>query len=407
MTALIIACIYGGVSLANSLNDQYNNKNLKLIMDETSESEGFCLTDYVSQLSYSGIQSLYKDACVSIQVNSISGSWLGSGVCVASKGYSMNESFVLEGGSYIVTNYHVIETYYDYIGTEITVYPNEYSNSERFGVQLSYSAELLWSDSYLDLAIIYVEQNIDWVQMKDRSVEGSDKLRQNENAFVIGTPQSLSYQNTITRGTIASTELTYSYTVERLYFTEVMSNIYEDVIPIQISIMGGNSGGGLFDSSGYLVGLPTLGTQNSQSSSAVNYAVPIYPITVVIDEIIASNEDDQRAQITSLDDLDFVVIDSKESSIMIREFDAKNVYFYGSYYSRTTTLNFSDEGLKIIKAGTLSELSEGEIIKSAQFNEKSYNLSSRNDLIYLLLKCKTGDMLRFQLNDDTFKEVIL
>ena len=412
MLAIFAICIYAGVNFAQSINQKYNEQDLKIVIDETSESEGFCLTDYVNKysLSYSGIQSLYKDACVSIEVDSLAGSWLGSGVCVASNGYSYGENLIVEGGSYIVTNYHVIESFYSYYDVEIKVYPNDYLNTERYGHEACYDAEILWADSYIDMALLHIEENIDWVEIKDRSINSDTPLQANENAFVIGTPQSLSYQNTVTTGVINSSELKYSYTVQSSYFTSVMSNIYEDVIPMQISIMGGNSGGGLFDSNGYLVGLPTLGSNNSQSKNAVNYAIPIYPLTLVLDRLVVFNEGENESEdeihIVSIDNLDFVVIDKKESEIMTTQFRAPTVYFYGYTYIKAG-LEFSENGLMVINKAESSQMQTGDVIVSVTLNEKVFELADRNDLIYVLLETESGDMLDFKLKSGSNIQVLL
>lgn len=408
--AVVVSCVYGAVNVTNLLNEKYDKKNLELITQQTAENEGFCLTEFIEEysLSFNSIAQLYKDACVSIKVVSQGSSWLGSGVCVASKGFVTNDGEELESGSYIITNHHVIQNYFDYEITEVYVYPNEYNSLERYGgYEIVYDAEVLWADSYLDVGIIYTKQNIDWVYMKDRFISPNqdDVVAYTERGFVIGTPQSLSYQNTITKGYFYS-DLSYSYTVNTALFEDVMSNIYEDLIPMKISIMGGNSGGGLFDSDGYLIGIPTLGSSRSQASDAINYAVPIYSIKLILDYVIIQHENEKEIEICSIDDLNFSTIDSKESDIMNSQFKSRSLYFYGRTYLKKDLSNFNENGLKVIYSD--EELIEKEdVILSVIMDEKTTIIEDRNDLIYFLLQTKKGSTVGFEIKDSDIIEIVI
>ena len=403
--ALIAASIFGAINLSNFITSIYNDNALKDAIQQTSESEGICLNDVAREnnLSFRSLASFYADACVSVQINTSSGSWLGSGVCVASVGYEYDENVFIESGSYIVTNYHVIENFYNDLFASITVYPNEYSNYERYEVLPSYDASILWSDSYLDMAILHVKENIDWVISKDRSIfpKDGDALRDWEQAFAIGTPLQLQNQNTITFGKIASSELYYTYTSENSYFSSKMSNIYEDLIAINVPINNGNSGGGLFDSNGYLIGLPTLGVSNSTSSSAVNYAVSIYPVSIILNRLISQQENLEEdyvyvCKIKSLSDLYFDFIDSQESNVMLTNFKTREINFYGRKYKRDDLL-FDEEGIKVLFS--LREgLKKGDIINLVKINDNEKEITKRNDLIYALLECKAGDTFSLFIN---------
>lgn len=391
--------------------------NLDSVIEQTAEHEGFCLTDIAQEnnLNLTGLSEFYKDACVSIivTVNDTS-AWLGSGVCVASKGYEYATGKIIEEGSYIVTNYHVIEEIYGEDVTKFTVnvYPNEYDNTERYGATLPYSAQVLWSDQYLDEAILYVSQNIDWVRMKDRTIAcyDKDKLKDREKAFVIGSPKQIENQNTVTTGTISNASLNYSYTVDTIQEgfreVEVLSNVYEYLIPIKIQIAGGNSGGGLFDSNGYLVGQPTLGS--SKDAWAINYAIPIYSATLVLNDLVESNEGEgDLVKIYSIDYFNIVLIDHYEADIMKECFSGSSKYFYGKYYLSQDLLYSREDGLKVLTKNEELGFEFGDIILSVTINEIERALTSRNDLIYELLRCRKGDVIQFNIEDKAMISVEL
>jgi S1-C subfamily serine protease len=419
---IVVGAVVGGFYYLIHLlvKDYYEpsyDPNLDSVIEQTKEHEGFCLTDIAQEnnLNIAGLSEFYKDACVSIivTVNDTS-AWLGSGVCVASKGYEYATGKTIEEGSYIVTNYHVIEEIYGEDVTKFTVdvYPNEYDNTERYGTTLPYPAQVLWSDQYLDGAILYVSQNIDWVRMKDRTIAcyDKDKLKDRERAFVIGSPKQIENQNTVTTGTISNSALNYSYTVdtikEGLRDVEVLSNVYEYLIPIQIQIAGGNSGGGLFDSNGYLVGQPTLGS--SEDAWAINYAIPIYSATLVLNDLVESNEGEgDLVKIYSIDYFNIAMIDHYEADVMKECFSGASKYFYGKYYLSQDLLYSREEGLKVLTKNEELGFEFGDIILSVTINEIERALTSRNDLIYELLRCRKGDVIQFNIEDKAMISVKL
>ena len=407
---VVIAAIFGGFYyLIHIVATHYKDPNLEIVREKTASEEGFCLTDVIQEtnLTFYSLGEFYTEACVSIivEVEHV-GAWLGSGVCVASKGYEYAENKTLDSGSFIVTNYHVISEIYEQNATRYTinVYPNEYQNEERYGETLPYEGTVLWFDTYLDSAIIYVKENIDWVRMKDRSIDcDAEEALKDEPAFAIGSPEKLENQNTVTRGSIVSSELNYSYTVtteETAFFeeNEILSNVYEYLIPIQIHIQGGNSGGGLFDREGYLIGQPTLGT--SSEDGAVNYAIPIYPVTLVLDDIIYTIEvENSSLKLYSLDYLDIETIDYYESDVMQTCFTGQVKYYYGKNYLSSELIYKSDTGLKVLDGNELFGFEKGDVISSVKISGKTSEITCRNDLIFSILKCRKGDVIQFNIKD--------
>ncbi len=407
---VVIAAVFGGFYyLIQLIATNYKDSNLDIVRQKTASEEGFCLNDVIKEnnLTFYGLGEFYTEACVSIVVEiEHVGAWLGSGVCVASKGYEYEENKTIEEGSYIVTNYHVISEIYERKASryDVKVYPNDYTNEERYGSTLPYEGEVLWYDTYLDSAIIYVKENIDWVRMKDRSIDCSieDELSKSEPAFAIGTPEKLENQNTITRGNIVSSEVNYSYTVKNIKIgrteEEVLSNIYEYLIPIQIHIQGGNSGGGLFDKDGYLIGQPTLGTLSEDG--AINYAIPIYPITLVLDDLISTNENESAlVKLYSIDYLNIDTIDYYESDVMQTCFSGYKKYYYDKNYLSSDLVYNSDTGIKVLNDNEILGFTKGDIISSVKVKEKTSEITCRNDLIFTLLKSRKGDTIQFNIND--------
>ena len=258
--------------------------------------------------------------------------------------------------------------------------------------------------------------------MADRWIncEESDRLDY-EDVFTIGTPLQLDYLNRLTFGNIASnnnyvfsTGLTiYPYTVNgSLKYSKyrgmagvtVSDNVYEDVIDIALGMTNGNSGGGLFDSNGVLVGLTTLGANvESTGGNQMNGAVPIYPVIEVLDKLIANNELGKNYRIYDLDELEIVGFDSLEASQVTTIGSYSYYYFDEELYDASIyydDFNFASSGFYVLQNSSsysaLSTISQGSVITSCQITgENSVEIIDRNDFLYFLLQIDDGDQVTF------------
>ena len=181
------------------------------------------------------------NGCLSNDQGSTSFIGLGSGIIVSSRGH-------------IITNAHVLENCTGEIN--IATVQNVDSKSE-----LTYNAELLKSNSDLDLALLIVKSHIsgsgisekfDYFEMKTTS-----DLQLGESLEIWGYPSSrgdgMSYSLNInlTKGVISGFE---------------QDNIYKrGWIVTDADISYGNSGGAALDSKGRLIGMPTFGVTEGAS----------------------------------------------------------------------------------------------------------------------------------------------
>jgi len=411
------------------INSLFNNRTY---------SQTNCLTDMITaEMDMYDIAKSYRDgqATVSFQIdgyNTISEeyeSYIGSGVCVASKGYetSLSSNYVASKGSYIATNYHVIDLF---------------DNSEYSNVNLNlltdkeetYQCDLLWFNENLDVALIYCDYvNLNYVTMKDRSIACASEDRLDyEPIFAIGTPLDTDYLNRLTVGNVASDNSMQFYTGEEIYPTKnafgqvtgyttsptsssstgytVLSNVYEDGIDIALGISGGNSGGGCFDENGYLVGLATLSTVVDQTNgNQMNGMVPIYPITKVLDKLIENNETDTYNKIYSIESLSLFGMDAYEASIVSSVYNDSSLGYYyldGNLFSSSYQKDFafSSDGYYILKNtnSSLSSLTKGCVVVGAQIEgNKKIDIIDRNDLIFLLLEADKGDKVTLYYNNSS------
>ncbi len=403
---------------------------LPLIKNRITYSETACLNDRLtSDMSMTEIANTYieNNATVAIICSGINQSgaerqFLGSGVCVASNGYTVNYEgveYTASMGSYIATNYHVIDLVDkpEYSDVEITIIAED--ESESLGT-------VLWYDKDTDVAIVYTEKNFNYIAMKDKVVDCSEEEHYNiEDVFIIGTPLNLTYLNRVTCGNIATNHAQNMATLDTIYISinkginftferyansfysfDVLSNIYEDVIDVNVSITGGNSGGGCFDKEGYLIGLATLGTDiNATGGIQMNGVIPIYPIMKVLDRVILNKENQENFKIYTLTSLGIKGVDILEanycSSYPLTMGDTNYYFIDGKFYPESTysyAFSLKEEGYYVIETDSKSKKLEEQTIKSCTLNGKMVTISKRNDLIYLLLNVKEGDNVKFDFN---------
>lgn len=344
MMIVICACSFSGCTLSFFTTPTKTNQYLTPITVQPNSS--------ATEIVEASI-----DAVVTIFVETRSGQEysFGSGVAVAS-------------GGYIATNYHVISTVANSSNYVLKVYHN---NSET-----AHDATLLWYNINLDCAIIKCDcGNLPYVQMADRFIESDNKLNVLEQVIAIGTPVDFSLQNTATLGYVSSTggRLSYSDGV-----------VYENLIQHTAPINHGNSGGPLFDMSGKLIGLNTLGNDDANS---LFFAVPIYPIMIVVDRVVEADKSS-----------------STWSTPVI------GISAYDRYQAEYAQVSFSDTGMQVsaITEGGASEgkFEVGDIIEAITVGDVTYEIDVRNDMLIPLLKANKGDTVSFTIKRGLVRQSI-
>ena len=183
----------------------------------------------------------------------------GSGVVVAEK--------------YVLTNYHVVE---DASSLKVAVAVDGKEEPDLL------EAHLVAFDADVDVAVLYVpELTLAPVELGD-----SDTLQVGDWAICIGNP--IGFTGTVTAGIISSLNreiATGSNTDKYGRKTETVNTM----IQTDAAINSGNSGGGMFNTAGQLVGIPTLkytGTRYSSNASveSIGMCIPINDAKKIIEE---------------------------------------------------------------------------------------------------------------------------
>ncbi len=180
----------------------------------------------------------------------------GSGVIISSDGY-------------IITNNHVIE---DASSITVTTYDNK-----------EYSATLVGTDETSDIAVI----KVDATDLVAATIGDSSKLEAGDTAVVIGNPLG-TLGGTVTDGIISSPSREM-----------VINNQSMELIQTNAEINSGNSGGGMFDGNGNLIGIVNAKDSGTTSSGTViegiGFAIPINTAMDVAEELMNYGEVTDRA----------------------------------------------------------------------------------------------------------------
>lgn len=186
-------------------------------------------------------------------------------------------SGVVVAQGYVLTNYHVVED-----ATRLEIVSGEET----------YECTLAGSDESLDLAVLKVNGSfpIEPVVLGD-----SDVLNVGDWAICIGNP--LSFTGTTTVGVISALNREITNSTTDVYGRRTDSvNL---MIQTDAAINAGNSGGGMFNVAGELIGVPSMKYTGSYMSATsvegIGMAIPINVAKPLIEDVLAGKTSDAQA----------------------------------------------------------------------------------------------------------------
>ena len=172
-----------------------------------------------------------------------------------------------DGGTYIVTNDHVVAG-----AKSIVVTPADGSH---------YDATLVGTDPETDIAVVRISQAVPVISVGD-----SEKLVVGQMVVAIGSPFGL--QHSVSSGVVSA--LHRSITTNSS--VDATGSVYPlvDVIQTDAAINPGNSGGALVDREGRLIGIDSAIYTDSGSSAGIGFAIPEKTALRIADELIAGTK---------------------------------------------------------------------------------------------------------------------
>lgn len=223
------------------------SKNVKYVTEKEVTVTDKGISDAVSKL---------YDASVIVEVGTsedkLSG-W-GSGFV-----YKTDDKY-----GYIFTNHHVV----DGAKSIKIVLSNE----------TEVNGELVGSDEYADVAVVKIPKD---KVIAVAEIGKSEDVLVGDTIFAIGTPVSLEYSFTVTRGILSGKNrmVEMSSSAKKSYYGQSGDSWYMNLLQIDASINSGNSGGPLANSNGEVIGITNSKLSSSSLSGAsienMGFAIPI------------------------------------------------------------------------------------------------------------------------------------
>lgn len=182
---------------------------------------------------------------------------------------------------YVITNYHVVEN-----ASRVTVSALN-AQEELAGVIVDY-------DEAMDIAVVYVSG----LDAPAAPLGDSDQLQVGEWAICVGNPLSEELRSTVTVGIVSALDREIESTAATdKYGLKTTHTNY--MIQTDAAINAGNSGGGLFNTLGQLMGIPTLKYSGSIMSGAsiegIGMAIPINSAKPMIEKALTGHLTDSAA----------------------------------------------------------------------------------------------------------------
>lgn len=243
----VILLSFAFVALPSPVLAQDNSSSEIQIVKESKLSENILSLTEIFERSEFGVVSI--SVTKSSELGGASG--VGSG-------------FVFDKKGHIITNNHVVE--------------NAKKISVTFVDGISYSAQLVGTDPYADIAVIKLDVSSE--KLYPLPIGDSSKLQVGEQISAIGNPFGLS--GSMTSGIVS--QLGRLLPIQGTFFS------IPDVIQTDTAINPGNSGGPLLNMNAEVVGINTAIYSSDGSFSGVGFSIPSNVVLKIVPSLITEGE---------------------------------------------------------------------------------------------------------------------
>lgn len=279
-----------------------------------------------------------------------------------------------QGNAFIITNYHVI---YDStakknngIAEDISVY---LYGSEINGMEMK--ATYVGGSMYYDLAVLYVE-NSEVLRNSNAtavSIADSDAVQVGSTAIAIGNAEGSGISATSGVVSVASEYITMTA-------SDNVTQVDYRVMRIDTAVNSGNSGGGLFDENGRLIGIVNAKIMDTGVEN-IGYALPSSVVIAVADNII-----------DYCFGTECVSVMRPMMGVMVQTTASRAVYD-----EATGTLSIVEtvQIVDVDEAQIGAVFQVGDVLVSAKLNGREKQLTRQYHVIDLMLTARVGDVVEF------------
>lgn len=289
-----------------------------------------------------------------------------------------------KGEAYIITNYHVIHSADDNSSSKIArnislyLYGMEYAD-------YAITAEFVGGSLQYDLAVLKVKASSTLMSSlaTAATVANSNEVAVLDTAIAIGNPDASGISATMGYVSVDSEEIS-------LLGSDEKTTINIRVMRIDTPINGGNSGGGLFNDEGELIGIVNA---KKTTSDGMGYAIPSNVAKNVADNII-DNCNGSTATTVQLCRLGVSVT----ASDLYTVYDEENGHVYRC--ERVKVAEFTDTS---VANGTLKI---GDIISSIRIDGVEHELTRTFHIVDAMITARVGDKVEFNITRDGVKQTV-
>lgn len=247
---------------------QYGTKNTVVYTsNEASTSKTTTVQNSTSSLTLAQVASNAQPSVVEI-LTEVQGQTRGF-FSQAYTAQSAGSGVIISKDGYVITNNHVVE---GATSIQVTTFDGK-----------DYEATLIGTDSKSDIAVLKINGD----DLVPATIGDSSKIMVGDTAIVIGNPLG-TLGGTVTDGIISATSREI-----------VLNNESMDLIQTNAAINSGNSGGGLFDGNGHLIGIVNAKDSGTTSSGAtiegLGFAIPVNTAMDVAKQLMENGKVTDRA----------------------------------------------------------------------------------------------------------------
>ena len=290
------------------------------------------------------------------------GAYVGAGSGVL---YKVDQAL---GDAYVITNFHVV---YDNDSAEgvsqdinVYLYGMEYAE---YAIQ----AEYVGGSNDNDIAVLKISGSELIKNSNVTSVDIADNVYLGESAIAIGNPEAEGIS--VTKGIVSKLD-------EYISLTSALDSVINlNVIRIDTPINSGNSGGGLYNTQGELIGIVNAKVVAS-GIEAVGYALPVDNVIPLVDCIID----------TATDGVAYKCL----LGATLQTVASRSVYDYDNL-----TVDIVEDVM--VASSSNSELKKGDIIVSIKLKDELVQVTKISDVKNILFKARKGDSITINIIRDT------
>lgn len=321
----------------------YIQKN-PIVQEQVSTGESIVKNVNVTENGISsGIENVYDSVVVVENYQKLKLAGIGSGFIYDSKGY-------------ILTNHHVIDG-----ASEIKV---KLMDGETL------VATVIGSDEYADIAVIKIDSS--YVK-RVAKIGDSSKMKVGDTVFTIGSPLSVDYAGTVTRGILSGKDRMVAISVGNSSTNDWIMNVMQT----DAAINPGNSGGPLCNVSGEVIGVNSMKIVKSEIEG-IGFAIPIED-AIEYANLILKGEKIQRAYL----------------GVSMTDFTTSSQYLRQEGITIDNTITSGVIVVEAVKGGPCADagIKKGDVI----IKIGKYDITSVAELRYYLYKYKPTEKIEIKV----------